>query len=266
METPRVTGERIKQFLQEGKRFDGRKPEDFREIFIETGVSNKAEGSARVKIGNTEVIAGVKLDVTEPYADSADKGNLIVGAELLPLSSERFEYGPPKFSAIEIGRLTDRAIRESKFIQMEKLCIKQGEKVWAVYIDIYSLNDDGNLVDAAGIAAVAALKSAKMPKYDEEAGRVLYGELTDKKIPLAKEPPIVITAHKLGNRWLVDPTLEEEDVSEAKVTIGATPEGVISSIQKGEAREMSIEEFEDVLDMTEKVRKKVFKEIEKYLD
>ena len=266
METPRVTGERIKQFLQEGKRFDGRKPEDFREIFIETGVSNKAEGSARVKIGNTEVIAGVKLDVTEPYADSADKGNLIVGAELLPLSSERFEYGPPKFSAIEIGRLTDRAIRESKFIQMEKLCIKQGEKVWAVYIDIYSLNDDGNLVDAAGIAAVAALKSAKMPKYDEEAGRVLYGELTDKKIPLAKEPPIVITAHKLGNRWLVDPTLEEEDVSEAKVTVGATPEGVISSIQKGEPKEMSIEEFEDVLDMTEKVRKKVFKEIEKYLD
>ena len=266
METPRVTGERIKQFLQEGKRFDGRNPEEFRKISIETGVSNKAEGSARVKIGNTEVIAGVKLDVTEPYADSADKGNLIVGAELLPLSSERFEYGPPKFSAIEIGRLTDRAIRESKFIQMEKLCIKQGEKVWAVYIDIYSLNDDGNLVDAAGIAAVAALKSAKMPKYDEEAGRVLYGELTDKKIPLAKEPPIVITAHKLGNRWLVDPTLEEEDVSEAKVTVGATPEGVISSIQKGEPKEMSIEEFEDVLDMTEKVRKKVFKEIEKYLD
>src|SRR3972149_3478914 len=99
METPRVTGERIKQFLQEGKRFDGRNPEEFRKISIETGVSNKAEGSARVKIGNTEVIAGVKLDVTEPYPDSADKGNLIVGAELLPLSSERFEDGPPKFSA-----------------------------------------------------------------------------------------------------------------------------------------------------------------------
>ncbi len=265
METPRVTGERIKEFLQEGKRFDGRNPEEFREIFIETGVSKKAEGSARVKIGMTEVIAGVKMDVMEPYADSADKGNLVVGAELLPLSSERFESGPPKFAAIEIGRLTDRAIRESKFIQMEKLCIKEGEKVWAVYIDIYSLNDDGNLVDAAGIAAVAALKSARMPKYDEETGRVLYGEWTDKKIPLEKEPPIVVTAHKLGGRWLVDPTLEEEDVSEAKVTIGATPEGIISSIQKGESKEIGIEEFEDIIDMIEKVRKKVFKEVEKHL-
>ena len=266
METSKITGERIAEYLKQGKRFDGRKPEEFRKIEIETGVSKKAEGSARVKIGKTEVIVGVKMDVMEPYPDSADRGNLIVSTELLPLSSERFESGPPRFPAIEIGRLTDRAIRESKFIQMEKLCIKEGEKVWAVYIDIYSLNDDGNLMDAAEIGAVAALKTARMPKYDEETGKVLYGEFTEKKLPLQKEPPIMVTAYKIGNSWIVDPTLEEEDVSEAKVSIGATPDGVISSIQKGEAREIDIKEFEDVLDLTERVRKKVFKEIEKYSD
>ena len=72
----------------------------------------------------------------------------------------------------------------------------------------------------------------------------------------------MITAHKLGEKWIVDPTLEEEDISEAKITIGATVEGIISSIQKGEAKEISIEEFEEVIDMTEKVRKKVFSSIE----
>ena len=102
METPKVTGDRIREYLAKGKRFDGRKPEDFREISIEIGVSKKAEGSARVKIGKTEVLVGVKMDVTEPYADSANKGNLIVSSELLPLSSERFESGPPKFPSIEI--------------------------------------------------------------------------------------------------------------------------------------------------------------------
>lgn len=265
METPGVTGDRIREYLEKGKRFDERKPEEFREIFIETGVSKKAEGSARVKIGKTEVIVGVKMDVTEPYADSADKGNLMVNSELLPLSSERFESGPPKFPSIEIGRLTDRTIRESKFIEMEKLCIKEGEKVWAVFIDVYSLNDDGNLIDAAEIGAVAALKDAKIPKYDEEAERVVYGEWTDKKIPLSKDIPIAITAHKIGNAWLVDPTLEEEDLSEARVTIGASPEGTISSMQKGEAKEISIEEFEKVIDMTEEVRKKVYAKIEKAL-
>ena len=265
METSKITGERIRQYLSQGKRFDGRTPEEFRDIEIETGVSKKAEGSARVKIGKTEVIVGVKLDVMEPYPDSADRGNLIVSAELLPLSSGRFESGPPKFPAIEIGRLTDRAIRESKFIQMEKLCIKEGEKVWAVYIDIYSLNDDGNLIDAAELGAIAALKTARMPKYDEEKEKVLYGEWTDKKIPLQKDPPVTITAHKIGNSWVVDPTLEEEDVSESRVTIGATHDGTISSVQKGESKEISIEEFENVLDLTEKVRKKVFSSIEKAL-
>jgi exosome complex component RRP42 len=265
METSKITGDRIKEYLAKGKRFDDRKCEEFRDIEIETGVSKKAEGSAKVRIGKTEVIVGVKMDVMEPYPDSADKGNLVVSAELLPLSSERFENGPPRFPAIEIGRLTDRAIRESKFIQMEKLCIKEGEKVWGVYIDIYSLNDDGNLIDAATIGAIAALKSAKIPKYDEEAERVVYGELTDKKIPLSKDIPLVITAHKIGDFWIVDPTLEEEDVSEARVTIGATPEGIISSIQKGNSKEVDIEEFEKVIDMTEEVRKKVFSTIEKSL-
>jgi len=265
METAKITGERISQYLEQGKRFDGRGPLDFREIEIETGISKRAEGSARVKIGKTEVIVGVKMDVVEPYPDSADRGNLIVSAELLPLSSGRFESGPPKFPAIEIGRLTDRAIRESKFIQMEKLCIKEGEKVWAVYIDIYSLNDDGNLIDAAELGAIAALKTSRMPKYDEETGKVVYGEFTDKKIPVQKEIPITITAHKIGNSWIVDPTLEEEDVSEARVTIGATPEGVISSIQKGEPGEIDIVEFENLVDFTEKVRKKVFSSIENSL-
>ena len=266
METSKITGERIAEYLKQGKRFDGRKPEEFRKIEIETGVSKKAEGSARVKIGKTEVIVGVKMDVMEPYPDSADRGNLIVSAELLPLSSERFESGPPRFPAIEIARLADRAIRESKFIQMEKLCIKEGEKVWAIYIDIYSLNDDGNLMDAAEIGAVAALKTARMPKYDEETERVVYGEFTDKKIPLQKEPPIMITAYKIGDSWIVDPTLEEEDISQVKVSIGATPEGIISSIQKGEASEISIEEFEDVIELTEEIRKKVFSNIKNSLE
>ena len=266
METPRLTAERIKKYLEQGKRFDGRNLEQFREISIEYNVSNKAEGSARVKLGKTEVVVGVKMDVAEPYPDSPNKGNLMVTAELLPLSSPRFESGPPKFPAIEVGRLVDRAIRESKFIDFEKLCIEEGEKVWAVFIDIYSINDDGNLIDAACMGAVAALKNAKLPVYDEKEGKVSYGEFSDKKIPLTKELPICVTAHRIGGKIIVDPTLEEEDVSETKVTIGGTPEGVISSIQKGNSTELTIEEVHEILDLTEKVRKKVFSSIKEYLD
>ncbi len=264
METSKLTGERIKQYLEEGNRFDERKPDEFREIVIETGISKHAEGSARVKIGNTEVLVGVKMGVAEPYPDSPDKGNLIVTAELLPLSSERFETGPPKFPAIELGRLIDRGIRESKFIELEKLCIKEGEKVWEIFIDIYSINDDGNLIDAAGIGAIIALKTAKMPKYDEKEEKIIFGELISKNIPLTKNPPITITVYKIGEKFIVDPTKEEEDISETKVTVGGYDE-TISSIQKGNHVLMTIEEFHEVLKISEKVRKSVHKQLEKYI-
>ena len=168
--TSSLTGERIKKYLQEGKRFDGRKLEEFRDLTIETGVSKNAEGSARVKLGNTEVLVGVKLGVGTPYPDSPNKGNLMTTAELLPLSSPRFESGPPNINSIELARVTDRGIRESKCIDFKKLCIKEGEKVWILLIDICPINDDGNLRDAAALGAIAALKDLKFPKYDEEKG------------------------------------------------------------------------------------------------
>ncbi|MBU2616886.1 MAG: exosome complex protein Rrp42 [Nanoarchaeota archaeon] len=264
METPNSTGDRIAQYLKDGKRFDGRKPGEFREIFVETGVSKKAEGSARVRIGKTEVIVGVKMDVGAPYPDSPNKGNLMVTSELLPLSSSRFESGPPKFPAIELGRLVDRGIREGKFVDFKKLCIKEGEKVWTVFVDIYTINHDGNLLDAAAIGALVALKTAKIPKYDGETGKVIYGEYGDEMMPVSKEIPIVTTVHRIGDSILVDPTLEEEDISEARVTIGGSCEGKVFSMQKGDSGDLSIEEMHKILELSENVRKEVFSKIDKF--
>lgn len=264
IETSPLTAERIREYFNEGKRFDGRKLDEFREITIETGISKNAEGSARVKIGKTEVLVGVKMDVGAPYPDSQDKGNLMVTAELLPLSSPRFESGPPQFDSIELARVIDRGIRESKFIKLEELCIKEGEKVWTVFIDIYSINDDGNLFDAAGIGAVAALKSAKIPKYDEEKEKTQFGEWTNKSVPLSKEIPISLTVHKIGNSFIVDPDKEEEDISETRVVI-CSADGTIHSMQKGDAKELSIEEFNKVLDLVEKTEREISKQVEKAL-
>src|SRR4030042_3710168 len=199
--TPEVTAERIRKYLEQEKRFDGRKTDEFRELTIEENMSKKAEGSVRVKLGKTEVLVGIKMETAEPYPDSPDKGNLMVTAEFLPLSSSRIELGPPKFDSIEVGRIIDRVIRESKFIELEKLCIKEGEKVWTVFIDIYTINDDGNILDAAGIGAVADLKLAKMPKYDKENEKVLYGEY-EGKIPLKKINPFTITVNKIGKHLI----------------------------------------------------------------
>jgi len=261
--TPDVTIKKISEYLKIDKRFDGRKTDEFRDLIIEKDVSNKAEGSVRVKLGKTEVIVGIKADVAEPYPDSPDKGNLMVTAELLPLSSSRFELGPPKFDTIELGRIIDRGIRESGVIDFKKLVIKEGEKVWAIFIDIYSINDDGNLLDAAGIGALAALKLAKLPKYNEKEEKVLHDQ-HDKEIPLTDVNPIPITIHKIGNKLIVDPVKEEEDASETRLTIGIS-DGIISSMQKGNIFPLKDEEIFEAIDIADKTWKELFKKIEKFL-
>ena len=257
--TTKVTAERIKKYLEQEKRFDGRKTDEFRDIIVEPNVSNKAEGSVKVKVGKTEVIVGVKMETATPYPDSPNKGNLMVTAEFLPLSSPRIELGPPKFDSIETGRIIDRIIRESKFIELEKLCIKEGEKVWTVFIDIYTINDDGNILDAAGIGAVAALKLAKVPKYDEEKEKVDYKEYTG-KLPLREMNPFTITVHKIGKHLIVDPTREEEDMSEARISVGSS-EGIIHSLQKGNSGCFSAEEIKKCFEIVEKSWKELFKKV-----
>ena len=262
MITSNLTAERIREYLKEGKRFDGRKPEEFRELIIETGVSKNAEGSARVKLGNTEVIVGIKMDVSEPYADSKDSGNLMVTAEFLTMSSPRLDLGPQPFESLELARVIDRGIRESHYIDLKKLCIEEGKKVWTVTIDIYTINDDGNLMDAAGIGAVAALKNARIPEYNEETGKTKFGEWTEKKISLTKELPVSLTIHKIGNNLLIDPTKEEEDISETRVTV-CSSNGTVHSMQKGNSKELTIEEFNKVLDLVEKTESEIAKQLEK---
>ncbi|HOW36910.1 MAG TPA: exosome complex protein Rrp42 [Candidatus Pacearchaeota archaeon] len=260
----RINEDRIYEYLEKGKRFDERALNDLREIVIETGFSKNAEGSARVKIGKTEVIVGIKIATATPYPDNPKDGNLMVTAELTPLSSSRFESGPPKINAIELGRVIDRGIRESKFIKTEDLCIKEGEKVWEVYIDIYSLNDDGNLMDAAGIGAIAALMNARLPKYDLENDKMISGELSDTHLPLAKELPLSITVYKIGKHLLADPNREEEDVCRSRVTIAGYGDRIFS-MQKGGGETFSVEEMKKAIELSIKVREKVFSSIKKYL-
>jgi exosome complex component RRP42 len=264
MNDSKLTTDKIKQSLDKKERFDGRKLEEYRDLVIETNVSKNAEGSAKVKLGDTEVIAGIKISVAEPYPDHEKEGTLMTTFELLPLSSGRFEPGPPKIEAIELARVIDRGIRESKFIDFEKLCIKEGEKVYSVCLDIYTINDDGNLMDAGFIAALAALKTAKMPKYDEKTEKIVYGELTDKNVPISKKEPLMITFYKIGETIVLDPVREEEVSSKTRLSVTFTKEKEINinAMQKGGEGVFSEEEILSIIENGEKKSEEIKKKID----
>ncbi|MBX4196627.1 exosome complex protein Rrp42 [Candidatus Pacearchaeota archaeon] len=268
MITSNLTRETLRKMFAAGKRFDGRGLLDHRHVEISYNVSNKAEGSARVKVGKTEVIAGVKMVPGTPYPDSMEKGNLIVSGDLLPLASPRFESGPPGFEAIELPRLMDRAIRESGMIDLKKLVIEEGKKVWNVYIDVYPLNDDGSLIDAASLACIAALRSAKVPALNKE-GNVDYDEKSTKHMPLAEGVnPISFSFFKLGSSLILDPTREEEEACEARVTWGISKwngQYMINSCQKSAEAIFSQAEINHMMDALPKKFDELNEKLKKFL-
>lgn len=218
----------VGRLIENKRRIDGRGFDEYRKIDIRKKiVDEKAEGSALVKIGETEVLCGIKVLLAEPWPDTPNEGVMMVGAELVPIASPTFETGPPGEDAVELARVVDRGIRESQMIDLEKLVITEGEKVWMVSIDLHILNHDGNLIDASSFAAVAALHDAWVPKYEDEK---LVREKSG-KLPL-RCTPVSCTFVKVGDTTLLDPNLDEEYAMDTRLTITTTGD-LIHAMQKG---------------------------------
>jgi len=245
--------------LRADVRYDGRKKDDFRNIEIEFGVSNTADGSAKIKAGNTEIIIGVSLSVGSPFPDRPDEGALMVSAELLPIAHPGIEMGPPGIDAIEISRVIDRSIRESGAIDVKDLCIVPGEKVWIVSVDIVPINHDGNIIDIGAIGAIAALQQTKFPQLDEN-NVADYKHKSDKTVALLHKP-IPVTVCKIKDQLFVDPIKVEEDQIDARLTVTVLENGKICSLQKGGEVGLTTEEIKKAFDLaTEKA-----KELQKYV-
>jgi len=233
------------ELIQKGKRVDGRKFDEYREIKIEPNAINTAEGSAFVSMGETKVFAGVKMEVSTPFADTPDEGTLMVNAEFTPLASPDFEAGPPGEEAVELARVVDRGIRESESIDLKKLCMTPKEKVWGVCVDIHIINHQGNLLDCSALASLVALLNTKMPKLEEDA--IVRGEFSGKL--QIEHKPINVNVCKIGDNLFLDPTFEEEEVIESKLAVAVREDDKICALQKQGSCSFTMKDVEDMVDL-----------------
>ena len=222
----------ILELLEQGKRVDGRAFDESREIVIETNAIPKANGSARVRLGETEVICGVKIQPDRPFPDTGDKGLFICTAELLPLSHPTVETGPPQPHVIELARVVDRGIRESHMIDVSQLVIEKDKSVIGVFADNVVVDYDGNLFDACSYAATAALLTSKTPKWNWIDDKPTLAEGEDTSLPVSTIP-VSVTMGKIGNHVVVDPNGDEWSSMDARITITTDSDGNICALQKG---------------------------------
>lgn len=231
----------VVDLVTKGKRIDERSLESYRPIQIQVGMIEKANGSAQVYLGKSKVLAGIKVETGEPFPDTPDEGVLTVNAELVPLASPSFEAGPPSEAAIELSRVVDRGIRESKAVDLKTLVIQKGKKVQVVYVDIYVLDHDGNLIDAAAMAALAALVNSKVGKMEVKGDEVVM-KPGNHSLPL-NNYPLAVTFAKVDKTLLVDPSIEEEQVMNARLTVTIDKNGNICAMQKGGLSGFTTEEL-----------------------
>ena len=245
--TMKLNTDSIREMVKDGDRLDGRDLDEYREINLETDYINEtAEGSALVEIGNTRVVVGLKVGVEDPYDDRPSQGTIVTNAELAPMAAREYESGPPQEAGVELARVVDRGIREAEAVDLEKLCITEGEKVYTLFLDVHVLNDAGNLIDASALGAIAALKTGFIPEYDEETGEIDRDEKA-MDVPIEEEV-VTATGRKINGQLLWDTTREEKDALDARLTVSYNDDGNIVAMQKGEMKPYSQEEIRQTLD------------------
>jgi len=246
----------ILELLEQGKRVDGRALDETREMTIEINAIPKANGSARVHLGDTDVLCGVKIQPDKPFPDVGDKGMFMCTAELLPLSHPTVETGPPRDDVIELARVVDRGIRESHMVDVSQLVIEKDKSVVGVFADVVAIDYDGNYFDACSYAATAALLTSKTPTWEmvDDQPSVVEGE--EKPLPVSTIP-VSVTMGKIGNHIVVDPNGDEWASMDCRVTITTDSDGNIVALQKGGSDGFTQDEINECGDLSIKVGAKI---------
>ncbi|CEG68377.1 hypothetical protein CU097_014231 [Rhizopus azygosporus] len=206
--------------LKQGRRVDGREVYDMRSIEITLG---NDYGYAEVRLGKTKVAAHVTAEVVRPYTDRPSEGVLLFNTEISPMAAPTFDTSNRSEEEILISRIVEKALRRSRAIDTEGLCIVSGEKVWQIRVDLLFLDHDGNLVDCACIAAITALLHFRRPDVTVSGEEVTIHPIDQRNpVPLSiHHIPICITFafFDKGELLVVDPNHLEEQCKEGNMTI-----------------------------------------------
>ncbi|XP_073428106.1 exosome complex component RRP45 isoform X1 [Dendrobates tinctorius] len=233
-ETPLSNCERsfLLRAITDRKRLDGRQTYDYRNIKITFGTEY---GCCIVELGKTCVLGQVSCELVAPKMNRPTEGILFFNLELSSMASPAFESGRHSELLVKLNRLLERCLRNSKCIDTESLCVQAGEKVWQIRVDLHLLNHEGNIMDAASIAAVAALCHFRRPDVSVQGEEVtVYSPEERDPVPLSiHHMPICVSFafFQQGTFLLVDPSEREERVMDGLLVIAMNKHREICTIQ-----------------------------------
>ena len=211
----------IKFIDENGLRIDGRRPDELRQIKIEAGVLENADGSAYVEFGKNKVLAAVygPRECHPRHLQNPSKAIIQCKYTMMTFSvSDRKRPGPDRRS-VEISKIISEALES----------VVQTELFPRASIDVYMeiLQANAGTRCAGLVAASVALADAGVPMKDI--------------IP-------AIAVGKADGKLLLDLNKEEDNYGQADVPMAIIPKtGEVVLLQMD--GHMTQEEFETAMDM-----------------
>ncbi|KAH9441228.1 hypothetical protein MJO28_015794 [Puccinia striiformis f. sp. tritici] len=241
------------QALKEGIRLDGRALFEQRPLSLSFADDGH---SVDCSLGNTRVAAHVSASITKPWSDRPFEGLFQVSSEINPLANFTYDTGRSSDNEIQISRMLDKSLSRSGVIDKEALCILAGQMVWSIRLDLHFLNDEGNLLDCASIAAIAALQTFQRPDVQLVGEEITIHSLQERvPVPLTlHHTPICLTfgffelnANSNKPSVVLDPDYLEEQLSTGTITVALNPQKEICVVNKSGGVPLSIDEIMNVV-------------------
>jgi ribonuclease PH len=216
----------------------GRGPAEMRTVEIIPDFISSAEGSALIRLGETQVICTATVDDGAPqFMKGRGSGWISSEYAMIPRATNtrtprEASRGRQSGRTMEIQRLIGRSLRAVADLAA------LGERT--VWIDCDVIRADGGTRTASITGAMVALGLAFKKLVQEE---------TLKSIPL-KDTVAAISAGIIGGERLLDLDFAEDSNAEVDMNIVLTGSGRLVEIQAtGEGHSFSIEELNQMVDL-----------------
>ena len=200
-------------------RTDKRQPDEMRPVEIVTGYLVTAEGSALIKVGNTQVLCAASVeDTVPPFLRGAGKGWVTAEYAMLPRATGKrtpreVTKGHPSGRTQEIQRLIGRSMRA--VVDMAAL----GERT--IFLDCDVLQADGGTRTASITGAFVALAMAL---------RTLVEHRVLKTLPL-RDHVAATSVGLVGGVPLLDLCYEEDSRADVDMNVVMTGKGRFIEVQ-----------------------------------
>uniref|UniRef100_A0A7S3CYE7 Ribosomal RNA-processing protein 43 n=1 Tax=Palpitomonas bilix TaxID=652834 RepID=A0A7S3CYE7_9EUKA len=274
--------EYLHQFYTNSRRPDGRELTACRNLSVSFDNISHAFGSCMVRMGETSAVAGISGTV-EVRKEQVEEDSIIprmqteesaakrrkteeeketepvidVVVEYTSLCSPDVVVGKNNQSSQEQTIILKSLIEGGHFVDLSGLKVKGEVKrdgrrfgVWKLKLDVYPLNDAGNVTDAVLMAAIGAIKSAKLPAFTiDKENKVVYDESKTTCIDVLSLPT-PLTVGRFEKYYVPDCNKEEEGQLSSTTTVVMGDKQLILKLHRQGGDQVTLAEMKKMVAMS----------------